>query len=132
MFREKGMQGEREGEKHRSFDSCTSCNPGMCPDGESNRWVTFCIVGRCPTHRATPVGAIPLMIPLNRSLENQQGFILLSLSCSFCRETNTIPDWGEGCHFSPSPRAKSQTTLREDKAWLRNLLHAHEVFVPEA
>ena len=39
------MDGEREGEKHHCVvDSCMPptghlvCNPGMCPDWESNRW----------------------------------------------------------------------------------------------
>ena len=41
IFRERGREGEREGEKHQ----CASCapptgdlarNPGMCPDWESN------------------------------------------------------------------------------------------------
>ena len=44
IFRERGKEGEREGEKHQCVvPSCMSifgglaCNPGMCPDWESNR-----------------------------------------------------------------------------------------------
>ena len=44
MFRQRGRKGEREGEKHRCMvASCApptgdlACNPGMCPDWESNR-----------------------------------------------------------------------------------------------
>ena len=43
-FRERGMEGEREGEKHQCVVApCAppigdlACNPGMCPDWESNR-----------------------------------------------------------------------------------------------
>ena len=43
IFREKGRQGDREGKKHQcvvaSHVSPTgdlACNPGMCPDWESN------------------------------------------------------------------------------------------------
>ena len=38
IFRERGREGEREGEKHQSIASCTprtedlACNPGVCPD----------------------------------------------------------------------------------------------------
>ena len=42
---ERGREGEREGEKHRCtiashvpLDGDLACNPGMCPDRESNRW----------------------------------------------------------------------------------------------
>ena len=47
IFRERGRDGEREGEKHRYVvASCMSptgdlaCNPGTCPDWESN-WRPF-------------------------------------------------------------------------------------------
>ena len=43
-FRQRGREGEREGEKHQhvvgSYVPPTgdlACNPGMCPDWESNR-----------------------------------------------------------------------------------------------
>ena len=42
IFRQRGREGEREGKKHRLVASRTSptedlaCNPGMCPDWESN------------------------------------------------------------------------------------------------
>ena len=43
IFRERGKEGEREGEKHqRVVASCVphtgelACNPGMCPKGESS------------------------------------------------------------------------------------------------
>ena len=43
LFRERGREGEREGEKHQcvvaSCAPCTgdlACTPGMCPDWESN------------------------------------------------------------------------------------------------
>ena len=45
IFRERGREGEREGEKHQCVvASCMppigdlACNPGMCPDWESNQW----------------------------------------------------------------------------------------------
>ena len=44
IVREKGREGKREGEKHQCVvASCTpppgdlACNPGMCPDWESNQ-----------------------------------------------------------------------------------------------
>ena len=44
IFRERGKEGEREGEKHQCVvASCVpptgdlACNPGMCPDWESNQ-----------------------------------------------------------------------------------------------
>ena len=44
MFRERGREGEREGEKHQHVVAShtpptgdLACNPGMCPDWESNR-----------------------------------------------------------------------------------------------
>ena len=43
IFREKGREGEREGEKHQcvvgspvSPTGDLACNPGMCPDWELN------------------------------------------------------------------------------------------------
>ena len=43
IFRERGREGEREGEKHRCVVAChmpfsgdLACNPGMCPDWELN------------------------------------------------------------------------------------------------
>ena len=45
IFRERGKEGEREGEKHQCVVASwapptgdLACNPGMCPDWESNRW----------------------------------------------------------------------------------------------
>ena len=45
IFRERGREGEREGEKHQcvvaSYASPIgdlACNPRMCPDWESNQW----------------------------------------------------------------------------------------------
>ena len=45
IFRQRGREGEREGEKHPCvLASCTpltgdlACNPGTCPDWELNRW----------------------------------------------------------------------------------------------
>ena len=44
MFRERGREGEREGEKdqcvvafHVAPTRNLACNPGMCPDWESNQ-----------------------------------------------------------------------------------------------
>ena len=44
MFRERGREGEREGEKHQCAVACCTPpteglarNPGMCPDQESNQ-----------------------------------------------------------------------------------------------
>ena len=44
IFRQRGKEGEREGEKHQCVvASCSpptgdlACNPGMCPDWDSNR-----------------------------------------------------------------------------------------------
>ena len=49
IFRERGGEGERVGEKYpcerETSISCTcpnqglACNPGMCPDRESNQWL---------------------------------------------------------------------------------------------
>ena len=45
IFRERGREGEREGEKHQCVvlshmppTGDLACNPGMCPNWESNRW----------------------------------------------------------------------------------------------
>ena len=45
IFRERGMEGERKGEKHQyvvashmTLTGDLACNPGMCPDWESNQW----------------------------------------------------------------------------------------------
>ena len=47
IFKERGREGEREGEKHQcAVATCApptedlACNPGMCPDRESN-WRPF-------------------------------------------------------------------------------------------
>ena len=47
MFRKRGKEGEREGEKHHCVVAChmpptgdLACNPGMCPDWELN-WQLF-------------------------------------------------------------------------------------------
>ena len=47
IFREKGREGEREGEKYQCVVASRTpptgdlaCNPGMCPDWESN-WQPF-------------------------------------------------------------------------------------------
>ena len=47
MFRERGREGEREGEKHKCVVAShtpptgdLACNPGMCPDWEWN-WQPF-------------------------------------------------------------------------------------------
>ena len=44
IFRERGRKGEREGEKHQCVvvsqvppTGDLACNPGMCPDWESNQ-----------------------------------------------------------------------------------------------
>ena len=44
MFRERGSEGERGGEKHQCVVAShtppvgdPACNPGMCPDWESNQ-----------------------------------------------------------------------------------------------
>ena len=43
IFRDRGKEGEREGEKHQLVASCMprtgdlAGNPGMCPDWESNQ-----------------------------------------------------------------------------------------------
>ena len=44
IFRQKGREGEREGEKHQSVFAShvpptgdLACNPGMCPDWELNQ-----------------------------------------------------------------------------------------------
>ena len=45
FFREKGREGEREGEKYQCAVAShvpptgdLACNPGTCPDWESNQW----------------------------------------------------------------------------------------------
>ena len=45
IFRERGREGEREGEKHQCVVAShapptegLAQNPGMCPDRESNQW----------------------------------------------------------------------------------------------
>ena len=61
MFRERGREGEREGEKHPCVvASCApptgnlACNPGMCPDWELNRRPFGLQVGARPTEPHQP------------------------------------------------------------------------------
>ena len=55
IFRERGREGKREGEKRGWVASCTAPagdlahNPGMCPDWESNQQ-PFGLQGQCPIH----------------------------------------------------------------------------------
>ena len=66
IFRETRREEEREGEKHWSVASYmhprrdATCNPGMCPDREPSRWVTFCFAGWSPANWATRVNACTL------------------------------------------------------------------------
>ena len=46
IFRERGREGEREGEKHQHviafhvlLDGDLTCNPGICTDWELNQWL---------------------------------------------------------------------------------------------
>ena len=57
IFRERGREGESEGEKHQCMVAShvaptrdLACTPGMCPDWESN-W--------------RPFGSLPVLNPLN-------------------------------------------------------------------
>ena len=52
IFRERGREGEREGEKHQCVVAShapptrdLACNPGMCPAWESNRQPCGCQAG---------------------------------------------------------------------------------------
>ena len=63
LFRERGREGEREGEKHPCVvASCTppmgdlACNPGMSPDGIEPATLGF--AGPHSVHWATPAGAL--------------------------------------------------------------------------
>ena len=38
IFREKGRQGENEGQKHTPPSGDLAHNPGTCPDWKSNQW----------------------------------------------------------------------------------------------
>ena len=68
LILERGEGREREGEEHQcereTMIGCLRhapghqvCNPGMCPDQESNRQPYGLWDGRCPTNWATPAGA---------------------------------------------------------------------------
>ena len=54
IFRQRGREGEREGEKRRCVVASPvpltgdlACNPGMCPDWDSNqRPLTLCVLDR--------------------------------------------------------------------------------------
>ena len=63
IFRERGREGERVGEKlqcvvasHAPPTGDLACNPGMCPDWELNRW-PFGLY-----HCGTPAGAVDLLL----------------------------------------------------------------------
>ena len=66
------MEGKREGEKHQCVVTChvvptgdLACNPGMCPDWESNQ---------------RPFGSQPVLNPLSHT---SQGLLFTSLlSCA--------------------------------------------------
>ena len=68
MFRERGREGENEGQKHQYvLASCVpptgdlNCNPGMCPDWESN-WRPFGMqAGTQSTERHQPGLIIPFL-----------------------------------------------------------------------
>ena len=67
IFREVGREGEREGEKHQCVVAShvaptvdLACNPGMCPDWESN-------------HR--PFGSQPMLNPLSYTSQGIKFFI---------------------------------------------------------
>ena len=67
-FRKRGREGEREGKKHQCVVAShtpptgdLACNPGLCPDWESNQW---------------PFGSQPTLNPL--SCTSQDNFILES------------------------------------------------------
>ena len=65
IFRERVREGEREGEKHlliashRSPTGDMACNPGMCPDWESNWW-PFSLQASAQSTEPHQPGQIPL------------------------------------------------------------------------
>ena len=76
IFREGEGRGERGQVKHQCVvASCApstedlACNPGMCPDWESNQWHWF--TGPHSIHWATPARACPALIKLFLISETQ-------------------------------------------------------------
>ena len=66
-FRDKGRKGEREGEKHQCVVASRvsptvdlACNPGMCPDWESN-WQPFGLQAGAQTTEMHQPGQKPLL-----------------------------------------------------------------------
>ena len=64
VFRQRGSEGEREGDKHQCVVAShlaptgdLACNPGMCPDWESN-W--------------QPFGLQPMLNPLSYTIQGQK------------------------------------------------------------
>ena len=65
IFREKGMEGEREGEKHRSVISCLSYTSSQGPDLQPRhvprpevKWASFQLADQYSVHWTTPARAI--------------------------------------------------------------------------
>ena len=74
FFRERGREGESEGEKHQCVGAShvaptgdLACNPGMCPDWDSN--------GR-------PFGLQPVLSPLSYTSQGSFTFLMIQKKCS--------------------------------------------------
>ena len=83
IFRERGREGERGGEKHQcvvaSRVPCTedlACNPGMCPDWESNQW---------------PFGSQPALSPLSYTSQGPECFKQRSKVVKFVNNYKCAP-----------------------------------------
>ena len=67
IFRKKERKGEREGEKDHCVVAFSgpptgdlACNPGMCPDWESNQWLFGSQAGTQPTEPHQPGQSLQL------------------------------------------------------------------------
>ena len=76
IFRQRGREGKREGEKHQYVvASCVpptgdlACNPGMCPDWESNRRPFGSQAGSQSTEPPQP-GPFIFFLPSNSYIPN--------------------------------------------------------------
>ena len=105
IFRERGQEGEREGEKHQwmvashvALTGALACNPGMCPDWESNQ---------------QPFGSQPVLNPLSYTSQGllklytlkKKSYLLIFRERKGGREISFgclshAPTWGPG----PQPR----------------------------
>ena len=116
IFRERGREGGREGEKHQCVVAShtprtgdLAHNPGMCPDWESNQWSSGSQAGIQSTERHQP-GL--LLFFLAWSFHLQGYFIITKLLLKHHPLNFYFKQWKK-----ESGRAKSRILVAEPACW---------------